>query len=273
VHYVRYSPGPPLNAFVEYLWSLSDTPSHAKELIMPSGTLELVVNLKEDQIRVYGTTDTAIPDRYAGAVVSGAFDRSFVIDTQEHASVVGVHFRPGGAAPFLPAPADQLASAHVSLAELWCSGEVMLLRARLCDARTDRARFQLLEQALLGRMRRPSARQSLVRSALGQMQPTLKSVHDVVSELGISHRRFIEIFAQEVGLTPKLYLRVQRFQRVLAMTARSPAPQWPRLAQLCGYFDQAHLIRDFHAFAGLTPTQYVRQRSEHVKDHHVPLAL
>jgi AraC-like DNA-binding protein len=271
VRYVQYKPAPPLDVFVDYLWSLSDSPPHAKERIMPCGTLELVINLAQDEIRVYGVSDHAVPQRHAGAVVSGAFDRPFVIDTREHASIVGVHFKPGGAAPFLSLPADRLLDMHASLADLWSSGEAARLRERLCAARTSAARFQLLEQALLGRMRRPAERQRLVRAALQQMQPGLTSVRDVVSELGISHRRFIELFEQEVGLTPKVFLRVRRFQRVLAMTKRSVAPQWSRLAQLCGYFDQSHLIRDFHAFAGLTPTQYLSQRSEQVKDHHVPL--
>jgi AraC-like DNA-binding protein len=272
MQYVRYSPGPPLDAFVDYLWSLSDAPAHAKELIMPSGTLELVINLAEDEIRVYGTIDSAVAHRFAGSVVSGAFDRPFIVDTQEHASVVGVHFKQGGAAAFLSTPAHQLASTHVALADVWTSGEVRQLRERLCAAGTNAARFELLATALVGRMRIPAGRQRFVSTALEQMRPALTSVRDVVSELGVSHRHFIAVFGQEVGLTPKMYLRVQRFQRVLALTARMPSPHWPRLAQLCGYFDQAHLIRDFHAFAGLTPTQYVRQRSAQVKDNHIALA-
>jgi AraC-like DNA-binding protein len=271
VEYVRYRPGPPLDAFVDYLWSLSDAPPHAKERIMPSGTLELVINLAQDEIRVYGTVEAALPECHPGCVVSGAFDRPFVVDTREHASLVGVHFRQGGAAPFVSAPADQLASAHIALADLWPPGDVVRLRERLCAARTNQARFQLLENALRARVRRAPQPHKLVGAALDHMRPALTSVGDVVAQLGVSHRHFIELFGQEVGLTPKTYLRVQRFQRVLALMTQSPAPPWSRVAQLCGYFDQAHLIRDFHAFAGLTPTQYVDQRSEHVKDNHVPL--
>jgi AraC-like DNA-binding protein len=253
------------------MWSLSDAPSHAKELIMPSGTLELVINLAEDQIRVYGANDAVRPACHAGSVVSGAYTRPFVIDTREHASVVGVHFRLAGAAAVLAAPAAQLTNAHIALADLWSPREATRLREQLCAATTSAARFQLLARALLDRMVRPHARQRLARAALQRMQASVTSVQDVVAELGISHRHFIEVFAREVGLTPKTYLRVQRFQRVLALTARSPTPHWPRVAQACGYFDQAHLIRDFHAFAGLTPAQYVRRRSADVKDNHIPL--
>ncbi|HEX6244727.1 MAG TPA: DUF6597 domain-containing transcriptional factor [Polyangiales bacterium] len=271
MQYLRHRPGPPLGAFVEHMWSLSDAPAHARERILPSGTLELVINLVEDEVRVYASADASKPACHAGCVVSGAYDRPFVIDTREHASIVGVHFRQGGAAPFLSVRADQLASAHVALADLWSATEVARLRERLCAAPTSAARFQLLEAALMNRMTRPRDSHQLVRAALVRMQPALAPVNEVVTELGVSHRHFIELFAREVGLTPKTYLRVQRFQRLLALTARSRSPQWSRLAQLCGYFDQAHLIRDFHAFAATTPSRYLRERSTTVKDNHLAL--
>jgi AraC-like DNA-binding protein len=273
VQYVQHSPAPPLDQFVEYLWSLSDLPTHARERIVPSGTLELVINLVEDEIRVYGSSGTGEPDRHAGSVVSGAFARSFVVDTLEHASIVGVHFRPGGAAPFLSAPADEVAGRHVALESLWSPSEVTRLRDRLCAAPgpPSAAQFQILEQELLGHLRRPLERQGIVRMALDRMKPANTSVSGVASALGISHRRFIEIFSLEVGMTPKQFLRVRRFQGVLEMAGRTAAPHWSRLAHACGYFDQSHLIRDFLAFAGLTPAQYLRARSERVKDNHIAL--
>ena len=94
-------------------------------------------------------------------------------------------------------------------------------------------------------------------------------VRDVARRVGLSQRRFIQVFAAEVGLTPKLYGRVRRFQRALALVKGVPAPGWAQLAVECGYFDQSHLIHDFRAFAGLTPEEYLRRRSEHVLHNHV----
>jgi len=102
--YDSHVPGPPLDAFVENLWSLSDAPAHTREQILPSGTLELVINLQEDEFRIYDAAEGGPPQRFRGAMVSGAYSRPFVIDTQEHASIIGVHFAPGGALPFLGAP-------------------------------------------------------------------------------------------------------------------------------------------------------------------------
>jgi hypothetical protein len=101
---LSYRPVPPLKGLVENLWSLSDAPAHTRERIMPSGTIELVINLDEDEFRIYGAAGSKPPKRFPGAMVSGAYSGPFVIDTREHASIMGVHFAPGGALPFLGAP-------------------------------------------------------------------------------------------------------------------------------------------------------------------------
>lgn len=111
--YRSYTPQQPLGDFVERLWLCSDAPPHSRERILPSGTIELVVNLREDEIRIY---DPSHPDRctrMSGATVSGPYSRFFVIDPLQHASILGVHCRPGGAFPFLGVPAGELADTHV----------------------------------------------------------------------------------------------------------------------------------------------------------------
>jgi transcriptional regulator GlxA family with amidase domain len=84
----------------------------------------------------------------------------------------------------------------------------------------------------------------------------------------LSQRRFIQRFAAEVGMTPKLYCRVRRFQRVRALVRNVPAPDWARVAVEWGYFDQSHLIHDFQAFSGLSPVEYCRRRSEQALPNH-----
>ena len=269
--YHSYTPPKPLGDFVERFWLCSDAPPHSRERILPSGTIELVVNLREDEIRIY---DPSHPDRFtrmSGAIVSGTYSRFFVIDPLQHASILGVHFRPGGAFPFLGAPAGELADTHVDVETLWGTS-ARELRERLCAAATPAERFSLMERALLSHLRNPPARHGAVPAALeafGQMAEA--RVRDVAEHVGLSQRRFIQVFAAEVGLTPKLYSRVGRFQRARAL-ARKTAPDWARIAVDCGYFDQSHLIRDFLEFSGLTPADYLRRQSEQALPNHVPQA-
>ena len=64
---------------------------------------------------------------------------------------------------------------------------------------------------------------------------------------------------------------MRRFQRALALASETAAPDWADLAAECGYFDQSHMIHDFQEFSGLSPVEYLRQRSPRVKDNHVPM--
>jgi AraC-like DNA-binding protein len=267
MRYVTRKPLPPLDAVVQSLWSLADAPAHARERIVPSGTFELVVNLDEDEIRVYEPDGAA--RRHPGAVVSGAFTRSFVVDTREHSSLVGVHFKPGGARAFLGACADELTDAHVGLASLWSPAAADRLRGALCSAATPTARFAILERTLRERFIPALAGRRFVLALLSQRGAAVARVAELV---GRSHRSFIEAFAAEVGVTPKLFLRLQRFQRAFALAGEPRAPGWAQIALECGYFDQSHLIRDFAAFAGVTPADYARRRAAPVKHGHIALA-
>jgi AraC-like DNA-binding protein len=267
--YCSYNPAPPLSRFVDRFWLCSDTPSHPRERILPSGTIELVVNLRDDEIRILDTADSEQCTRLSGAVVSGAYSRFFVIDPLVHASIIGVHFRPGGAYPFLGAPAGELADTHLDLETLWGQPAVEL-RERLCALATPTERFALLEKALVSRLFHPPEPHGAVLAALRLFEQTGADVrvHDVARRVGLSQRRFIQLFTTEVGLTPKLYSRVRRFQQSRELVRNSPSPDWAQIGLECGYFDQSHLIRDFRAFAGLTPGEYVRRRSEHVLPNH-----
>jgi AraC-like DNA-binding protein len=266
--YLSQSPGPPLAPLVETLWWVSDAPRHARERVLPSGTLELVINLHENEFRIYDAAQSQEPRKFPGAIVSGAYRAPFVIDTREHASILGVHFRPGGAGPLLGVPPGALANAHMALEALW-GRQATELRDRLCDADTPTVRFRILERTLVACLRPSWRLHGAVPVALAQIAQPGATIRKVAGRVGLSHRRLIEVFTAEVGLTPKLFGRVRRFQTILAAVQTGAAPHWAQLALAAGYYDQAHLIGDFVEFSGLSPTELVRRRRIRVKVNHV----
>jgi AraC-like DNA-binding protein len=265
-------PARPLCDFVERTWQINDVPPHSKERIVPSGTLELVINLREDEFRIYRPARLERCRRFSGAVVSGTYSSSFVIDAQQHASVVGVHFRAGGAFPFLGVAASDLADTHVNLETLWGKAAIEL-RERLCEAREPAERFRLLEEALKAHLFRPMEHHYAVAFALGAFmrRGSDSSIREISRQLGLSHRRFIEVFEREVGLTPKLFCRLRRFQRAFSELEQAKSPDWGGLVVDCGYFDQSHFINDFRDFSGLPPKEYFSQRNLRVMENHVPI--
>ena len=264
-------PGPPLSQFVGLLWLYEGYQQpHKKERLLPNGSMELVINLKEDETRLYDRRDAERCHTLHGPILVGAHSEFFVIDTAEQFSVAGVHFKPGGAFPFLGLPAGELHNTHVPLEDLW-GRTARELRERVLAAATPQQKLYVLEQALIERAAGRLDRHPAVAYALSEFHglPAARTVAGVTGQIGLSSKRFIDLFKAEVGLTPKLFCRVRRFQRVLRKIGIGQTVEWAAIAADCGYFDQAHFIHDFRAFSGINPSAYAAQRTEHL--NHVPI--
>jgi AraC-like DNA-binding protein len=264
-----YKPKPPLSKFVDNFWLYEGNEAERKtELILPTGTLELAINLRQNELRFYDAERPENCSRFSGAIVSGAHGRGFTPDTAEENFVIGVHFKPGGAFPFLGLPAGDLADTHVDLETLW-GPSAGRLRERLCEARTSAERFRLLQEALLNRLYHGVEQHYAVSAALemfgkNQAGPT---VREAAKYLGLSQRRFIQVFKAEVGQTPKLFSRIQRFQQSRTFIQQNPSPNWASLALDLGYFDQSHFIREFLEFSGLSPTDYINRHKRFIEQN------
>ncbi|MGD9723608.1 MAG: helix-turn-helix domain-containing protein [Pirellulales bacterium] len=271
MRFFSHRPVRPLADLVEGFWDVAYAPTHPRVRILPSGTNELVINLSEDEIRIYDSGHPARCRRFPGIVVAGTYAGALDIDPMRHASIMGVHFRPGGAFPFFGPAVGELANSHVALEALWgrSAGE---LREKLCSAPTPQKRFQILEEALTNRLRRLSEHPA-VSLALDIFGPAGigDSVRAVAKRVGLSQRHFIQVFTAQVGLTPKLFCRVLRFQHAREVVDQSAAPNWAHLALACGYYDQSHMIDDFRAFSGLSPTEYLCLRNKRLSPDHVPV--
>jgi AraC-like DNA-binding protein len=272
-----YRPGPPLNEFVDCFWLADNAQTPRKEQILPGATIELVVNLCDDEVRIYDAEHLAQYRRLSGIVLSGTYSRAFACDATQHASMLGVHFKPGGAYPFLGAKASELADSHADLQDFWGRPAVEL-REQLFSAKTPLQRFRVMEKALTERLQYSVKRHPAIPAALHLFGPTGTgaAVREAAREVGISKRYFIQLFREEVGLTPKLFCRLLRFQRARALAQQlASVLDWAQLANECGYFDQSHLINDFEQFSGLSPARFLQQLQPdaQLKENHLPIRI
>jgi AraC-like DNA-binding protein len=250
----HYTPRWPLTDYVVGFWSYGHyVQSHRLERLLPTGTMNLVLTI--DGSRPGATT------------VSGAHSRYSLLDTSKPFSVIAASFKPGGGFPFFGVPADALQNSHVPLDAL-LGLEAVDVCDRLMDARTALARFRILEQFLLTRLKEHTGRNAGVRYALRAFHGSgrVPRVGSVAEQLGWTATKFIATFRKEVGLAPKAYCRIARFRNVLGTLDGRDDIDWVDVALSCGYFDQAHFIHDFKQFSGVTPTAYLRER---VSTNHV----
>ena len=269
-HY-HYIPQPPLSAYVESLWLYEgERPAHAKERRLPDGTVGLVFNLHDDLIRICDSRDQETFHSYRGAVLSGPQSGYILLDSASLIATLGVIFRPGGLLPFLTLPVSDLCNQVLSLETLWGAG-VADLRGRLCVSTTPAARFAILERFLLRRLDHSRTSHPSLACAVAGLRDAARfpTVAALAEHIGLSQTRLIQVFREAMGMAPKQYARLARFQRVLVRLDAGGAVNWADIVFACGYFDQAHLIHEFQAFAGLTPGQYLAMRSAY--RNHVPL--
>jgi AraC-like DNA-binding protein len=265
--YVSRVPAAPLESSIASIWFCENEPRpFALERVLPTGAAQLIVNLKEDRTRIYQPGPT---EQTSGTVLTGVASRYTLIDTAEQECVAGVAFRPGGTTSFFGLPACEMRDTVIPLEFLWGRSRAVELRQRLLEAPTAAARLDTLERTMLDAWN--SARlHPAVSFGLSEFEqrPDIVRIAEVADCAGLSTKRFIEHFKASVGVAPKRYCRILRFQRSLAQAEAGRRVEWTRIALAAGYFDQAHFIHDFRAFAGITPTGYEAGRTQfrnHVK--------
>ncbi|MGH3735900.1 MAG: helix-turn-helix domain-containing protein [Micromonosporaceae bacterium] len=250
---------PALAPYVRAFGYLEAPLPHAQEWVLPSGGMQLLVNLADDELRSY---PGGRPRRHSGAVLQGPNDRPSLIDTAAQRAIAWVTFHPAGARPFFDLPARDAYGSLVDLDALW-GRTGATLRERLLEAPGPAARLRALQAALLSRFSEPP--QPLVRHAVAGLESGA-SVTEVCERTGLTAKRLGRLCAVHLGLSPKRFAGVRRFQRLLDAAAVAHDADWARLAADAGYYDQPHMIHDFARYADMTPTAY-RPRSVTDRNH------
>jgi AraC-like DNA-binding protein len=260
-------PAAPLAPFVRMLWyARAEHSTYKRERILPTGCTQVILNLARDYVL---DCSEGFPDVYRPpALVVGARSVYEIVDTSDMADLIGIVFSPGGFAPFASDGAHHFSNQTVALDELgsiWASG-TQPLRDHLREIDSPQGRLQCLEHFLVARFtsrierrRRPPQIQFALRYFAHN--PSIASVAETARQIGWSERRFSQVFREEVGLTPKVWCRIQRFQRAVRQLHSGADIRWAELALDCGYYDQSHFANEFRAFSGVDATTYSARRT------------
>lgn len=188
------------------------------------------------------------------------------------AKVIGIRFVPGGLAAFLPLPMALISEQVLALNDLF-GAEAKLLEERLDAAASAAACVALIDDFLLAHLTTAVGQQQQLLRQMGCLLLEGYKLPEVAWQLGVSERSIRRYSQAVLGVSPKRYARVLRFQQVMAALERAPELGWDELIFRCGYYDQAHLIKEFQTFAGVTPEVY-RQRlaDRFLQDSLAPIA-
>ncbi|MBU8900096.1 helix-turn-helix domain-containing protein [Corallococcus sp. M34] len=248
--YFERRPCAALAPYVQCFWALSaQLASPPDNRVLPDGCLDILVNLSPGQ-----RAADARPQ------VIGTMLSAEVVPLEPAACFVGVRFRPGGARPFLRVPLDEVTGSQLCLDNLWPSALTDGWTERLLEAPGDEARMARMEELLLRRLpsMQPDAALShaveRIRASRGRV-----TVESLEATLGVGARQLERRFQTAVGLAPKVLCRIARMQHAVEWLKRTPTLPGAQLALAAGYFDQAHLVREFKALVGASPGAYARE--------------
>lgn len=259
MRYREIPPRPPLNRFVECFWMLEGdgpTAGGPPERILPDGCVELILNFGERFLQHHDNERKLQPRHFLVGQMSGPI----LISPTGAIQLLGIRFHPGATAPFLRVSMNEVTDQVTELGSLSSNLERELLRA--CEHLPSLPeKISAVEAALAARLFRAAYDSSVMQLAAQIVRSAgLISVDKLAADAGISSRQLERRFMREVGVGPKLLSRILRFQQVFRAVERSDNA-WASIALECGYYDQAHLIRDFNQFAGQTPAVLFSRQS------------
>jgi len=252
LRYREIRPSPALGAFVSTFWLLElDGSDATPQRIVPDGRSELILNWAKPLEALQNGRWLPQP----GCFFAGQIDSPLLLRPNGPAKILGMRFHPQGAAALLRPPMHELSGRFTPVDDL----SVQLARY-LSRALESREPIPPVESALGAALSSSRAQDALIGAAVGRIGASRGGldIARLARDFGLSTRQFERRFQATVGLPPKLFAQMQRFNRVFPLI-EDPSRNWVDAALECGYYDQAHLIRDCKRFSGTTPERLLAE--------------
>lgn len=258
--YTSYIPSPPLNSYIDDLYYLDGLAPYPRLKTFPMPSLHLMVNFGH-AFSVHISNQAQPLAVCTQSWWAGMFSTSHIVGWPPSVQFFGIHFKPGGAAPFLQFPLSELQNQVVALDAIWGLFAAEM-RERLHDALTIQAGFALFEQLLLARLSQVPSGWDLVQHAIGEIAQHhgALSIRGLSEQFGISQNHLETQFKRVIGISPKEFARLSRFFHVLRSIDPTQPVDWTLIAHQSGFYDQPHFNKDFLALTGYSPTNYLQLR-------------
>jgi AraC-like DNA-binding protein len=253
-------PRVPLSQFIEvFIYFERVEHAHTVDRFLPNGDTEILIDFHDAPQFVYDNSTLKEIQACHHVWTSGVRTEPITIPSGNGAAMMVLSFKKGMAAPFFPFPMEEISNCVVDADLVW-GPDFGDLRELLLDTKDVDRRFELVEDFLLTKFRSKLNLNPCVAFAVGEMieRPDRLSIARMNEKIGYSQKHFTEMFRKQVGVTPKSYLKIMRFQKAIRSIDAADDIDWGDIALTCGFYDQAHFIHDFKHFSGFTPEQYAQ---------------
>lgn len=273
MHFTNHTPEAPLDRYIQSIFHYRGfMPDHSIERVVPDGGIYLIFELDGYTRHLFDVKTHAPTHDFTRAWVSGMQKNYIAISAHEDSEMFVVQFHPGGASPFLRVPVSDLNNKVVP-AEILFGDSIFDLHEALRAANSEEAMFARTTEFL---MERAQFDDSPARALVDEMIDAIRvnagaQLKDIVEASGYSQKQAIFQFKKYVGLNPKAFQRIVRFGEILAAVKEKETVSWSKIAADCVYYDQSHFIREFKAFCGYSPKEFLVEQETHPEVNFFPL--
>ena len=264
-------PEPPLDDFVLSIVYYKDFEvEHTMDKFLPDGTTNLVVNLFEAPRYIYDNDTLKEKQACVEAWFSGMHTEYLTISSDNESEMLVITFKPGASFPFIKQSIDSFNNKVVHAKTVF-GEDVLDFRKDIIKEEDEDQKIEIAKNWLKSKLNEVSFEGEIIKQFVSQIQNSSESINfkKLAEKSGYSQKQFIHLFKKYVGLTPKQFHRIVRFNEILNAIFEKEKVDWAFVASEFGYYDQAHFIKDFQAFSGHNPKQYIDDQGDW--PHYIPV--
>ncbi len=248
----------PLSKFIESIFYYKDfQPDHSIERVVPTGHLFILFELDGIERNTFDNHTLEPNGSYRNVWISGMHKNYLSISAHPNSEMLVIQFKPYGAFPFLHIPIHQVNDKIIPAREIF-GNDILRLREEVLNTGNHSCKFEIIEMWLENRMDHKKTPEDELLSILDQFAGNPMSHHNaIVKKYSKTQKNLIERYKKYCGLTPKVFHRIFRFNRILQQLQQNRKIVWPQIAYQFGYTDQSHFIKEFKAFSGFNPQDFI----------------
>jgi len=265
-------PSYPLKLFIDnFYYYTGYHPEHLVDRLLPDGNVQLLMELTDNTKYIYDNKTLKEIQSCRNTWFSGFRTEPITIPSGRESEMIVISFKKGRAFPFFCEPMFSLKNCVVD-AELVMETEILEIREKIREIPDPLDKLRYLDRAFTRFYSSGLEENTYVDYMISGIEsnPSNIRLKELTAKVGYSQKHLIKIFKDKVGVSPKEFLKIIRFQKVVQQLESGHQVDWNSVAFDCGFYDQSHFIADFKKYSGFTPTEYLSRKNEML--NYVPIA-
>ncbi|MBW1297757.1 helix-turn-helix transcriptional regulator [Aquimarina litoralis] len=258
--------------YIESIFHFKDfTPDHSIERVVPTGHVFVIFELDNIPRNTFDNTTLKPNNTYTKVWISGMHKNYISISAHQKSEMFVIQFKPFGTYPFFHFPTENLNEKICSSEEIF-EDELLLLRDNILKQPTSQDKFKVAENWLSKRYDATKVPSEELLTVIKKLQQEPAShLSKIIDHYPHTQKHLIDQFKKYIGLTPKYYQRIVRFNDILFQIKQQESILWSQIAYQCGYSDQSHFIKEFKHFSGFNPKEFIKQEFNKDEPNFFPL--